>query len=165
MVTETGKSIRFKETDVPSRGRPAGGVRGIEMRDGKGGMKDRVVAMDVVRPRSQLLVVGERGIGKRTDLQDYRAQTRGGKGIITMSLTDRTGQIVDAVVVDPSDRLMIITANGITIRVTVADIRSAGRSTQGVKLINLEAGDRVATIERLATADDIEATGKPPVAV
>ena len=87
--------------------------------------------MDVVRPTSQLLVVGEKGIGRRTNLADYRSQTRGGKGIITMDITDKTGFIVDAVVVEPDDRLMIITRNGITIRMDVAGIRAAGRSNSG----------------------------------
>lgn len=165
LVTRGGKSIRFKETDVPVRGRPAGGVRGIEMRDENGKLKDQVVAMDVVRPTSQLLVVGERGVGKRTDLKDYRAQSRGGKGIITMDITEKTGLIVDAQVVEPDDRLMIITKNGIMIRMEVKTIRAAGRSTQGVKLINLEPGDSVATIERVARVDEAEAAVKQSEAV
>jgi len=165
LVTHGGKSIRFKESQVPSRGRPAGGVRGIEMRGDDGKMKDRVVAMDLVRPTSQLLVVGEKGIGKRTNLADYRGQSRGGKGILTMSITEKTGRIVDAVVVEPDDKLMIITKNGITIRMEVAGIRSAGRSTQGVKLINLEAGDSIGSIERLARSEDIDETGKAPTTV
>src|SRR5439155_1330353 len=78
LVTHGGKSIRFRESNVPVRGRPAGGVRGIEMRGADGKLKDYLVAMDVVRPTSQLLVVGEKGIGKRTNLADYRAQSRGG---------------------------------------------------------------------------------------
>jgi DNA gyrase subunit A len=160
LVTRGGKSIRFKETDVPVRGRPAGGVRGIEMRDENGKQKDEVVAMDVVRATSQLLVVGERGVGKRTDLKDYRAQSRGGKGIITMDITEKTGMIIDAQVVEPDDRLMIITKNGIMIRMEVKTIRSAGRSTQGVKLINLEPGDSVATIERVARVEEAEAAVK-----
>jgi DNA gyrase subunit A len=159
LVTHGGKSIRFKESNVPVRGRPAGGVRGIEMRDDKGKLKDHLVAMDVVRSTSQLLVVGEHGIGKRTNLADYRAQSRGGKGILTMAITEKTGNIVDAVVVEPDDRLMIITKNGKTIRMEVAGIRAAGRSTQGVKLINLEAGDSIASIERLARSEDLETTG------
>lgn len=162
LVTQGGKSIRFRETDVPVRGRPAGGVRGIELRDARGKLADKVVAMDLVRPTSQLLVVGERGIGKRTNLANYRPQTRGGKGLITMQITEKTGPIVDAVVVEEDDRLMIITAQGIAIRLEVKDIREAGRSTQGVKLINLEPGDRVSTIERLARAEDVEEAGKAP---
>jgi DNA gyrase subunit A len=160
LVTRGGKAIRFRETDVPVRGRAAGGVRGIELRNTDGHLADQVVAMDLVRPTSQLLVVGERGIGKRTHLSNYRPQTRGGKGLITMQITEKTGPIVDAVVVEPDDRLMIITAQGIAIRLEVKDIRKAGRSTQGVKLINLEPGDRVATIERLARTEDMEETGK-----
>lgn len=163
LVTRGGKSIRFKESNVPVRGRPAGGVRGIEMRGDDGKLKDHLVAMDVVRPTSQLLVVGEKGIGKRTNLADYRAQSRGGKGILTMAITDKTGFIVDAVVVEPEDRLMIITQNGITIRMEVAGIRAAGRSTQGVKLINLGAGDSIGSIERLARMEDAETAGKAPV--
>jgi DNA gyrase subunit A len=162
MISQGGKSIRFRESDVPVRGRPAGGVRGIEMRDGGGTLGDHVVAMDLVRPTSQLLVVGERGIGKRTDLSQYRAQTRGGRGILTMDITEKTGPIVDAIVVEPDDRLMLITSNGITIRMEVGGIRAAGRSTQGVKLINLDAGDRVATIERLARPEDAESAGTAP---
>lgn len=162
LVTQGGKAIRFRETDVPVRGRAAGGVRGIELRDDRGELADKVVAMDLVRPTSQLLVVGERGIGKRTNLANYRPQTRGGKGLITMQITEKTGPIVDAVVVEKDDRLMIITAQGIAIRLEVKDIREAGRSTQGVKLINLEPGDRVATIERLARAEDMEGAGKAP---
>ncbi len=159
LITRGGKSIRFPESKVPSRGRPAGGVRGIEMRV-DGVVADQVVAMDIVRPTSQLLVVGERGIGKRTPLKNYRIQSRGGRGLITMDITEKTGPIVDAVVVEPDDRLMIITVNGITIKMEVEGIREAGRSTQGVKLINLETGDHVATIERLARVEDAETTGK-----
>ncbi len=161
LVTAGGKSIRFNEKDVRASGRQAGGVRGIELRGPDGKPQDKVVAMDLVRSTSQLLVVGENGIGKRTDLGSYRAQTRGGKGIITMSVNEKTGPIVDAIVVEPDDRLMIITSNGITIKMEVMGIRAAGRSTQGVKLINLEPGDRASTIERLAKAEDVEETGKP----
>ncbi|MCC6729280.1 MAG: DNA gyrase subunit A [Chthonomonadales bacterium] len=156
LITEGGKAIRFAEGDVPTRGRPAGGVRGIEMRGGTGQIHDHVVAMDVVRPTSELLVVGERGVGKRTALASYRTQSRGGKGLITMDITEKTGPIVDGVVVEPDDRLMIITSNGITIRMEVEGIRKTGRSTQGVKLINLDSGDRVARIERLARTEAAE---------
>ena len=162
MVTHGGKSIRFKESNIRVSGYASGGVRGIEMRGPDGKLKDYVVAMDVVRPTSQLLVVGERGIGKRTDLANYKAQTRGGRGLITMQITEKTGPIVDAAVVEPDDRLMIITKNGITIRMEVAGIRSAGRSTQGVKLINLEPGDQIASIERLAREEDADETGVVP---
>jgi DNA gyrase subunit A len=150
MVTHSGKSIRFAESNVPVRGRAAGGVRGIEMRDADGNLADRVVSMDLVDATSELLVVGDRGVGKRSPLDLYRSQSRGGKGIITMDTTDKTGLVVEALVVEPDDRLMIITMKGITIRMRVDDIRKAGRSTQGVKLINLDAGDQVASIARIA---------------
>lgn len=162
MATRSGKSIRFRETDVPVRGRPAGGVRGIEMRDETGTIADQVVAVDLVDPSKQLLVVGERGVGKRSELDLYRKQSRGGRGILTMAVTEKTGPVVAATVVKDDDRLMIITVNGITIRMNVKEIRSAGRSTQGVRLINLEPGDRVATIERLCTEED--AVGDVPAA-
>jgi DNA gyrase subunit A len=161
MVTRAGKSIRFKETDVPVRGRPAGGVRGIEMRDETGRVADQVVAVDIVDETKQLLVVGERGIGKRSELGLYRVQSRGGRGLITMDITEKTGPVVAATVVEADDRLMVITANGITIRMPVQGIRSAGRSTQGVRLISLEPGDTVATIERLRSIEDEGESGSP----
>ncbi len=157
MVTRSGKSIRFHEREIPVRGRPAGGVRGIEMRDETGAIADQVVAVDLVDPAKQLLVVGERGIGKRSSLELYRRQSRGGKGILTMDVTEKTGAVVAACVVDEHDRLMIITENGITIRMLVREVRSAGRSTQGVRLINLDPGDRVATIERICTETAVSA--------
>ncbi len=157
LITRKGMSIRFKEADVPERGRPAGGVRGIEMRDPKTKvLADKVVAMDVVSATSQLLVASINGYGKRTDLGLYRAQTRGGKGIITMNVTPKTGPIVDAAVVERDDKLIVLTESGIAIRMDISGIRSAGRSTQGVKLINLGDGDRVATIERLISTEDVE---------
>lgn len=124
------------------------------MRDENRVLRDQVVAVDLVDDSKQLLVVGERGVGKRSELRLYRVQSRGGRGLITMDITEKTGPVVAAAVVDADDRLMIITVNGITIRMPVAGIRSAGRSTQGVRLINLEPGDSVATIERIRTAED-----------
>ncbi len=154
MVTRGGMSIRFPEADVPGRSRGAGGVRGIEMRDQKTRqLGDVVVGMDVVSPTSQLLVTSVNGYGKRTDLASYRAQSRGGRGIKTMHITSKTGPIVDAAVVEPDDKLMVLTEKGITIRMDMASIRAAGRSTQGVRLINLDEGDRVITIERLVDAE------------
>ncbi len=157
LVTRRGMSVRCSETDVPSRGRTAGGVRGIEMRDPKTKvLADGVVAVDVVSPTSQLLVCSVNGYGKRTDLSKYRAQGRGGRGLKTMDVTTKTGPIIDAAVVEPEDKLMVLTESGVTIRMDIGTIRATGRSTQGVKLINLGDGDKVATIERLLSADDIE---------
>ncbi len=157
LVTRGGKSIRFPESDVPARSHTAGGVRGIELRDPKTKLPtDKIVAMDVVFSTSQLLVCSENGSGKRTDLSSYRAQSRGGKGIITMNVTSKTGPIVDAAVVEPDDKLMIITDKGITIRMDIGSIRGTGRSAQGVRLINLDTGDKVSKIERLIDASVVE---------
>ncbi len=149
LVTRKGMSIRFPEADVTPRSRAAGGVRGIMLSEEK---DDRVVGMGLVDTELDLLVIGDRGIAKRTPLRDYRSQSRGGKGIQTMALSEKTGVVVDAKVVSKDDRLLIMTENGITIRLRVDDIRSTGRSTQGVKAINLGDGDRVASVERI-TAD------------
>ena len=119
-------------------------------------LKDHVVAVDLVSPTSQLLVVSENGYGKRTDLAQYRAQSRGGRGIKTMDVTTKTGPINEAAVVEPEDTLMVITEKGITIKMDIATIRATSRSTQGVKLINLTGGDKVSTIERLITTDEVE---------
>ncbi len=157
MVTQNGMSIRFPESQVPERGRPAGGVRGIELRDPKTKQfTDKVVCCDLAFPTSQLLVCSERGYGKRTDLASYRSQSRGGKGVLTMNVTPKTGPIVDAAVVEPEDKLMVLTEKGVTIRMDIVTIRATGRSTQGVQLIRLDATDRVATIERLLNTDEVE---------
>ncbi len=149
LVTRKGMSIRFAEDAVPSRGRAAGGVRGIRLSEEK---DDRVVGMGVVQADKELLVISEKGISKRTPFSEYRITGRGGIGIKTMALTDKTGDVVDAKVVDKDDRLLIMTQNGITIRLRVDDIRSSGRSTQGVRAINLAEDDWVASVERV-TAD------------
>jgi DNA gyrase subunit A len=127
-------SIRFSEEDVRVMGRPAGGVRGISLEEA-----DAVVALAVVVPDATLLVAGENGIGKRTDFSEYRLQSRAGKGIITMKTTDRTGKVVGALTVKDADEIMLITVAGQMVRTRVSDIREAGRNTQGVKLIDLEA--------------------------
>ena len=146
LVTRKGMSIRFAETELTPRSRSAGGVRGITLSEAK---DDHLVGMAVIQNDLDLLVIGERGISKRTPLKDYRSQSRGGKGILTMSLTEKTGDIVDAKIVSPEDRLLIMTREGITIQLRVDDIRSASRNTQGVRAINLAEDDRVASVERM----------------
>ena len=153
LVTRKGMSIRFPEGAVPSRGRAAGGVRGIRLSEEKG---DRIVGMGVVQADKDLLVISEKGISKRTPFSEYRITNRGGVGIKTMALSDKTGDVIDAKVVDKDDRLLIMTQNGITIRLRVDDIRSSGRSTQGVRAINLHDDDWVASVERI-TADQAPA--------
>jgi DNA gyrase subunit A len=144
LVTQNGMSIRFHEKDLRSAGRASGGVRGINL-----GAGDQVVGMTLARPDCELLVATELGFGKRTPVDHYRKQTRGGKGLITMRLTPKTGKIVDVAVVDTTDKIITITAHGIVMKCPVAEIRSCGRSTQGVKLINLIEWDRVASIARI----------------
>jgi DNA gyrase subunit A len=151
LVTRKGMSIRFAETDVPVRGRTAGGVRGIRLSALKG---DQVVGMGLVDSVQDLLVISELGMGKRTKLKEYRAQTRGGIGLRTVSLNSKTGDLVDAKVVTSEDKLLIMTRNGVTIRINVGDIRAIGRSTSGVKMINLDSGDSVATVERVTAQKD-----------
>jgi DNA gyrase subunit A len=155
LVTRKGMSIRFAETDVPTRGRTAGGVRGIRLVAAKG---DRVVGMGLVDSIQDLLVISEFGMGKRTKLKEYRAQTRGGIGLRTVALNSKTGDLVDAKIVTADDRLLIVTRNGVAIRINVGDIRAIGRSTSGVRLINLDSGDSVATVERVTAHKDPEET-------
>jgi DNA gyrase subunit A len=144
LATSTGMSIRFHETDAREMGRATGGVKGIELDAG-----DKVIGMVVVRERAELLVVSERGIGKRSALADYRVQKRGGKGIITMQQTEKTGKLIALKDVVPEDELMMITKGGVIIRCPVEGIRVSGRNTQGVKLMNLDAGDQIVDVARV----------------
>lgn len=151
LVTRNGMSIRFSEKDLRSAGRAAGGVRGIKLEG-----DDRVVGMALARPNAELLVATEKGYGKRTPLESYRRQSRGGKGIKTMNLSEKTGKIVETAVVDDTDKIVIVTSGGIMLKIKVAEIRSCGRSTQGVKLINLGPGDTVASLARIPKAQTSE---------
>ncbi len=151
LVTRHGMSIRFSEKNLRIASRASGGVRGISL--GKG---DHVVSMDIVRPKCELLVVSEKGLGKRTSLDSYRAQTRGGKGIRTMALSEKGGFIVGGRVVSADGKVIVLTANGIAIRMRLSEIRCCGRSTMGVKLINLEEGDSVASVAIVPNKDDEE---------
>jgi len=162
LITRDGMSIRFSEDDVRAMGRPAAGVRGINLEQA-----DAVVALAVVVRDATLLVAGENGIGKRTPfdmvLEDgreepvYRLQTRGGKGIITMKANERTGVVVGALTVRDSDEIMLITTGGQMVRTFVKDIREAGRNTQGVKLIDLSGGDKLQAIAPVISEQQEEA--------
>ena len=159
LITKDGMSIRFSESDVRSMGRSAGGVKGITLEPG-----DAVVAAAVVVPDATLLVAGENGIGKRTDFEEYRVQSRGGKGIITMKLGEKTGSVIGALTVRANDEIMIITDSGQMVRTNDKDIREAGRNTMGVKLVNLEAGDKLQAIAPVISEPAGEAAGEiPPV--
>ena len=143
--TRDGMAIRFAESDVRAMGRTAGGVRGIALRQG-----DEVVAMTEVRPGGALMTVCENGYGKRTELSEYRVQSRGGVGIINIQSTERNGKVVGVAFVRAEDELMLITQQGKILRMLTWSIRAIGRATQGVRLIEMEDGDRVVSIARLA---------------
>ena len=149
LATRHGMSIRFSEKDAREMGRATTGVRGIELEG-----DDRVIGMVVIRRDATLLVVSEKGLGKRSELSEYRIQHRGGKGIITLKHTDRTGDIVALKEVLPEDELMLMTRHGVIIRVPVDGIRVIGRNTQGVKVMNLDPGDTVVDVARVVKEEE-----------
>jgi DNA gyrase subunit A len=149
LATADGMSIRFHQGDVREMGRVATGVKGIELEKG-----DAVIGMVVIRRDATLLVVSEKGFGKRSELSDYRVQKRGGKGIITLKKTDKTGALVALKEVQPEDELMLITKHGVIIRQPVEGIRVISRNTQGVKVMHLDAGDTVVDVARVVKEDE-----------
>jgi DNA gyrase subunit A len=154
LSTRSGQSIRFKEEDVRSMGRGAGGVKGITLEP-----SDEVVSIEILSEGASVLTASENGYGKRTETGEYRVQSRGGKGIITMKTTERTGPVVGVQQVTDDDNLMLVTSNGKIIRLRVGDIRVIGRNTQGVRLIETEPGERVVSLARLAERDEDEENG------
>lgn len=142
--TSNGYAIRFSEKDIRPMGRTAKGVIAVSLRD-----QDKVVGMDLAYPNREVLVVTENGFGKRTDLDEYRLQTRAGKGLIAIKLSEKTGKLVAIKSVHPDDELMIISANGILIRMNVSDISKMHRDTRGVTLMKLDEGDRVVSTARI----------------
>jgi DNA gyrase subunit A len=151
LSTAEGQSIRFKEAQVRPTGRGTFGVVGMKLDSG-----DQVVSMEILSPGTTILTVAEGGYGKRTELDEYRLTSRGGKGIITMKTTDKTGQVVGVQQVGDDDQLMLISNKGKIIRMRIKDIRLIGRNTQGVRLIELEEGERVVSLARLAEKEDEE---------
>jgi DNA gyrase subunit A len=149
LATRQGMSIRFHQGDVRDMGRATTGVKGIELDE-----DDAVIGMVVVRRDSTLLVVSEKGYGKRSELGEYRVQKRGGKGIITFKVTEKTGVCVALKEVLPEDELMMITRHGVIIRVPVDGIRVIGRNTQGVRVMNLEPNDTVVDVARVVKEDE-----------
>ena len=144
LATRDGKSIRFPEDDLRGMGRVAAGNIGIRMDEG-----DQVVGMEVLKEGETILTVTENGYGKRTKTEEYRRQSRGGKGIFTVKTTDRNGPVVYSYQVNDQDELMIITERGKIIRLRAADISVIGRNTQGVKLIDLGEGEKVVGVAKL----------------
>ncbi len=159
LATTQGMSIRFHQGDVRDMGRATTGVKGIELDQG-----DAVIGMVVLRRDATILVVSERGYGKRSELSEYRVQKRGGKGIITFKVTDKTGRLVALKEVLPDDELMMITKHGVIIRVPVEGIRVIGRNTQGVRVMNLEAGDALQDVARVVKEDETGAEETEEVA-
>ena len=163
IASKHGLSVRFHESDVREMGRDTTGVKGIELRDG-----DRVIGMVVIKREATLMVVTEKGLGKCSHIDDYRVQRRGGKGILTVNRTERTGDVVALLEVLAEDEVMIITRGGMIIRSPVSQVRVAGRNTQGVKLVNLVAGDAVTAVARVIPDDkdteggDVPAGEAPP---
>jgi DNA gyrase subunit A len=149
LATRHGLSIRFHEADVRQMGRDTTGVKGIEL-----GPRDRLIGMVVIKREANLLVVTEKGLGKCSPIDEYRVQRRGGKGIITVHRTEKTGDAVSIKEVLPEDELMLITKHGVAIRMPVRGIRVAGRNTQGVKLVNLDDADLVIDVARVVPDDE-----------
>jgi DNA gyrase subunit A len=152
LATRHGLSIRFHEQDVREMGRDTTGVKGIELAE----KEDEVIGMVVIKRDANLLVVTERGMGKCSPIEDYRVQKRGGKGIITVHRTDKTGDAVSIKEVLPDDELMLITKEGMVIRMPVKGIRVSGRNTQGVRLVNLSDTDRVIDVARVVPEEEGE---------
>jgi DNA gyrase subunit A len=154
LAVRSGKAIRFPESTVRDMGRTASGVRGIKLQDAN----DEVIGMVCVDPEKEnttILVVSEKGFGKRTDLEDYRITNRGGKGVKTINITSKTGALISIKSVTNEDDLMIINRSGITIRLMVETLRVMGRATQGVKLINLRENDSIAAVTSVIRSQDI----------
>jgi DNA gyrase subunit A len=154
LATRHGLSIRFHEQDVREMGRDTTGVKGVEL-----GARDQLIGMVVIKREANLLVVTEKGMGKCSPIDEYRVQKRGGKGIITVHRTDKTGDAVSIKEVLPDDELMLITVQGVAIRMPVKGIRVAGRNTQGVRLVNLDSDDLVMDVARVVPDDEADADG------
>ncbi|WP_135554628.1 DNA gyrase subunit A [Paenibacillus cymbidii] len=155
MGTRTGMSIHYPETDVRPMGRSATGVKGIQITD-----DDAVIDMDVIQPDNSVLIVTSKGFGKRTPVDDYRVQSRGGKGIKTLHITPKNGPVVGLKVVREDEDLMIITAQGTIIRMSMEGISMMGRNTQGVRLINIKDDDEVATLTRVEKSEESAESGE-----
>ena len=151
LFSSNGKVIRFPETDVRSMGRVSRGVRGMRLADG-----EKIISLIIARPEGPILTATEFGFGKRTNLEEYRVQGRGGQGIISIQTSARNGQVVGAVQVDDEDQIMLITNGGTLVRTPVKHVSLVGRNTQGVKLINLTKDEKLVGLERVVEEEDAE---------
>lgn len=154
IATKMGKVCRFNEEKVRPMGRNASGVIGVDLADEEGGSNEVIGMICIDNPSMNVLVVSEKGYGKRSDVDEYRITNRGGKGVKTINITDKTGHLVAIKSVTDENDLMIITKNGITIRIKVADLRVMGRATQGVRLINVSETDDIAAVTKVDHEDD-----------
>ncbi len=146
-----GMAIRFPEGDVRPMGRTAYGVRGITLREG-----DEVVAMEVVKPGGTLLTVTEIGYGKRTPLDEYRVQSRGGLGLKNLEITEKNGHVIEIAQVNEDKELMLITEQGKILRTPTGDIRTIGRATQGVRLMDVDDDDKVVSVALVDTDEELQ---------
>jgi DNA gyrase subunit A len=164
MALKSGRAIRFPEIKVRPMGRNAAGVRGVTLKD----EQDEVVGMVCAENTSmQVMVVSERGYGKRSEIEEYRITNRGGKGVKTINITEKTGNLIAILGVKDEEDLMIITRSGITIRTPIEDLRVQGRATQGVRLINLKGNQEIAavcTVEKEEESDEELIDGTSPEA-
>ncbi|MGB0176933.1 MAG: DNA gyrase C-terminal beta-propeller domain-containing protein, partial [Owenweeksia sp.] len=156
MAKRSGKAIRFNEATVRSMGRNASGVRGVTLENDKDEVIGMVTIHDPEDESVSILVVSEKGYGKRTDLEDYRITNRGGKGVKTLSVTDKTGSLVAIKAVTDDDDLMVINKSGVMIRTGMNGIRVMGRATQGVRIINLKKNDEIASVAKVPAAEEEE---------
>jgi DNA gyrase subunit A len=152
MAGRSGMAVRFNESQVRTMGRTAAGVRGIRLKDTG---NDEVIGMVIIQnEEDNLLVISEKGYGKQTNISEYRLTNRGGKGVKTLNVSDKTGQLISIKQVEKDDDIMIITRNGITIRMSVDGISTLGRNTQGVRLIRLKADDEIASVAKVAEKEE-----------
>jgi len=163
IASREGRAIRFNESTVRPMGRVSSGVRAISIEE-----ENEVIGMIAIEPDSKqdVLVLSENGYGKRTDLEEYRVTNRGGKGVKTINVTEKTGKLISIQAVTDDNDLMIINRSGLTIRTSAEQIRVAGRATQGVKIINLREGDAIASVTAVPKTDeeDIETTTEGVIA-
>src|SRR4029079_397775 len=160
IATRKGKVVRFNEETVRAVGRNSIGVRGVTL----DGADDAVVGMVCINDpaKESVLVVSEKGYGKRSEIEEYRITNRGGKGVKTINITDKTGDLIAIKVVNDNDELMIINKSGITIRMNVDELRVMGRATQGVRVIKLDEEDEIASVAKVEIEDEkkVELTGE-----
>jgi len=156
VFSSNGKAIRFSEQDVRKMGRSATGVRSILLAEGDHVVSMELITQDMIDKSARVLAISEKGYGKRTPLVEYRQQTRGGKGVKTYNITEKTGQVISARIVTEEEDIMLINSNGVIIRIKVEDISTSGRSTSGVTLMRTKGDDRIIAVAKILTDSEDE---------